>query len=209
MADAEKHCAVLRKRLAEPFGQADTLKDAVLEHGKVQRALIKSNALAAVKPEDATEFEAAVGAQKRHLVKWGFSDALTQLQARDVELNALLGPEVKQPPVSMSIPSTIDKPGVTPSIVAIQPKLLAASLSSHQTAQTAGPVCKEGQYSGPIVSVTEGVVTQRVHRDGRTARHSAADLDKPVTPGQQVDIRYRGGRAVVILQRQEQGVGQG
>lgn len=209
MADAEKLCTVLRKRLAEPFAQADALKDAVLEHGKVQRALIKSNALAAVKPEDAKEFEAAVNAQKQRLVKWGFSEAITQLEARDAELNALIAPDGKQPPVSMSIPLAFDRPDGTQSPVAIPPKLLAASLSNHQTAPTAATVRKEGQYSGTVLSVSDGMVTQRVHRDGRTTRHQLADLDKPVAPGQLVDIRYRGGRAVVTHQRQERGVGQG
>lgn len=106
IANAEKDTVELKSRLGSPFPQADALKTAVAEHGKVQRALVKSNALSAIKPGDAQEFEAAVLTQKQRLVDYGFVDALTAFEAHDAELNSLTsqqtGPAVEQPLLSLS-----------------------------------------------------------------------------------------------------------
>lgn len=75
--DAEKYAGMLGK----PFEQAEDLKAAIAEHGKVQRALMKSNSMAAVKPEELAAFEAAVGKQKAVLVGMGFAVAVKEIEA--------------------------------------------------------------------------------------------------------------------------------
>lgn len=64
--------------------------------------------------------------------------------------------------------------------------------------ESGGPeVVQEGSYSGKIVDVADGVATQKIGRDGATARHAVGLLSGPVTKGDVVDIRYRGGRGEV------------
>jgi len=69
--------------LNKPFERAKELASAIDEHGKVQRALRKSNALAAVKPQEMSAFKAAVLEQKIKLKSWGFGDAVLQLDKED------------------------------------------------------------------------------------------------------------------------------
>lgn len=77
--DAEKYAGMLGK----PFDQAEQLKTAIAEHGKVQRALMKSNSMAAVKPEEMAAFEAVVGKQKLALIGMGFAVAVREIAAGD------------------------------------------------------------------------------------------------------------------------------
>ena len=55
----------------------------------------------------------------------------------------------------------------------------------------------EGMFSGKVLDVADGVVTQRVTREGGVVRHSIASLSTPVVIGQVVDIKYAGGVGVV------------
>src|SRR5690606_8354498 len=68
----------LAPAVGKPFAQHQELQDAIAEHGKVQRALMKANASAAIKPEERREFEAAVAYQKQLLRSVGFTGALQQ-----------------------------------------------------------------------------------------------------------------------------------
>lgn len=54
-----------------------------------------------------------------------------------------------------------------------------------------------GQFSGQVLSVADGVVTQRIGRDGRTAQHALRALSKAVAEGDVVDIQYVSGIGVV------------
>lgn len=107
MANAKQESIELKGRLGLPFPQAETLKTAIEEHGKVQRALIKSNALSAVKPADAKEFEKAIGIQKGRLVELGFQEALAAFEQQDAELSALT--EQPQAP-GAAVPTEVETP---------------------------------------------------------------------------------------------------
>lgn len=70
----------LQSLLGKPFAQADELAAAIAEHGKVQRALMKSNSVAAVKPEEMPAFQTAVANQKSVLRSIGLGDAVNELE---------------------------------------------------------------------------------------------------------------------------------
>jgi hypothetical protein len=68
-----------------------------------------------------------------------------------------------------------------------------------------GLLKRAGHFVGKILGVSDGVVTQRVHRSGLTAIHSVAALDAPVAVGDIADIHYVGGRGHVKTQQRELG----
>lgn len=68
-----------------------------------------------------------------------------------------------------------------------------------------GLIKRAGHFVGKILGVSDGVVTQRVHRSGQTALHSVAALDAPVVVGDIADIHYVGGRGHVKTQQRELG----
>lgn len=73
----------LQANTGKPFPQLDLLSAKVEEHGKVQRALMKSNSVAAVKPENAAEFNAAVQLQKQKLREYGLGAAVDELEMHE------------------------------------------------------------------------------------------------------------------------------
>jgi hypothetical protein len=74
--------------LGRPFDHADALAAAILEQGKVQRALMKANSTAAIKPMERPAFEMAVRRQKERLMELGFGEDLRAFEAdMDVEAN--------------------------------------------------------------------------------------------------------------------------
>lgn len=56
-----------------------------------------------------------------------------------------------------------------------------------------GSVLNEVCYSGKVLSVADGRVTQRVNRDGSTVQHDQKALSVPVAVGDVVEIKYQGG----------------
>ncbi len=54
-----------------------------------------------------------------------------------------------------------------------------------------------GEFSGLVLTVADNIVTQKIHRDGRTAQHDARKLTAPVSPGDVVEIKYAGGVGTV------------
>lgn len=68
-------------------------------------------------------------------------------------------------------------------------------------------VCMSGQYSGAILAVDNGRVTQKVDRHGQTVSHLASLLSKDVQVGEVVDIKYHGGKGVVAAKDLGVGVG--
>lgn len=67
-----------------------------------------------------------------------------------------------------------------------------------QNKQGVRTVVSDGFYSGKVLDVSaDGVVTQKVSRDGLTVRHSLPSLSHPVAKGDLVDIKYAGGIGVV------------
>ena len=77
--------AEFEKLLGKPFEQADALITATAEHGKVQRALMKSNSMAAVKPEELAAFTLAVDVQKAKLRAYGLGDAVNELEKTEAD----------------------------------------------------------------------------------------------------------------------------
>lgn len=69
--------------VGQPFEHAAKLQQAIADHGKVQRALRKSNSLSAVKPEEAEAFKLAVSVQKMKLVGMGFGEAVAEIEMED------------------------------------------------------------------------------------------------------------------------------
>jgi hypothetical protein len=63
-----------------------------------------------------------------------------------------------------------------------------------------------GLFSGKILSVGNGVVTQRVGRAGETVLHSLQDLTGPVNAGEVADIVYRDGRGTVAGKDRQHGL---
>jgi hypothetical protein len=52
-------------------------------------------------------------------------------------------------------------------------------------------------FSGLVLSVANGIVTQKINRDGKTAVHDFLKLSVPVAPGEVVAIKYINGIGVV------------
>lgn len=85
IADSAIEADKLSALLGKPFDQVDDLVAAIAEHGKVQRALMKSNSMAAVRPEEAQAFEAAVGKQKDLLRGMGLGAAVAEIEGEGDE----------------------------------------------------------------------------------------------------------------------------
>lgn len=54
-----------------------------------------------------------------------------------------------------------------------------------------------GRFVGEIVSIAEGVVTQRINRNGDTVQHDESKLSRKVSVAQMVDIDYAGEVGIV------------
>lgn len=78
-AESEK----MARLLGKPFDQADALLTAIDEHGKVRRALMKSNSMAAVKPQEIEAFAMAVSKQKDMLRDLGLGNAIAEIEKED------------------------------------------------------------------------------------------------------------------------------
>lgn len=98
----------LQKTVGKPFTHADLLVAKIEEHGKVQRALMKSNAVAAVKPEQALEFKAAVDLQKEKLQALGFGEAVAELEMTEEVDGVGIGSEASLKVGKAVVPETLD-----------------------------------------------------------------------------------------------------
>lgn len=58
-------------------------------------------------------------------------------------------------------------------------------------------VAKKGCYIGPVLSVADGVVTQKINREGQVARHDACLLSATVRVGSVIEVTYSAGLANV------------
>ena len=71
-----------------------------------------------------------------------------------------------------------------------------------------GDVVREGSFSGQVLAVTvDGVMTQKVNRNGDTVQHALSLLSAPVAIGSVVEIKYAGGVGVVGGKALSTGVG--
>lgn len=55
----------------------------------------------------------------------------------------------------------------------------------------------DGVFNGQVIRIEDGIVHQKVGRDGSTVKHDASSLSQPVSVGQVVDIKYRHGLGLV------------
>lgn len=69
-------------------------------------------------------------------------------------------------------------------------------------------VVSQGSFSGKILSVADGVATQRINRAGDTVQHDVSRLSAPVAVGDVVDVQYRDG-GVGVVGGLERGAGVG
>jgi len=89
IATSAQEVSKLTPLVGKSFPAAEDLGQAIANHGKVQRALMKSNSIAAVRPEQMGEFQAAVAVQKNLLRDLGFSRALDEIENEVDERHAL------------------------------------------------------------------------------------------------------------------------
>ena len=87
------------------------------------------------------------------------------------------------------------------SVDVLQAKLAAAVLCVAGVQMDWGgageTLVSSGLHCGRVLSVLDGIVTQKVSREGGTVAHAARALSLPVVVGQVVDIKYVGGVGVV------------
>lgn len=89
MANSALQASEIAPRLGAGFEHAQALAQAIEDHGNVQRELMKSNSIAAVRPSEAMEFQLAVKRQKLLLQAAGFADAVAELEMSDQPLPTL------------------------------------------------------------------------------------------------------------------------
>jgi len=167
---AEHEVLSLSELVGKPFDQADELQEAIAEHGKVQRALRKSNSLAAVRPEEAAAFKAAVDLQKQKLRDMGLGDAVAEIEREEQN-------DLQLAPGAMGGQATAD----------------GSSVGAPN-----GP--RHGDFVGQIIKVGADHVVQKINREGKTATHSLRDMDGALDRlqvGEVVTIKYRAGRGEV------------
>lgn len=99
---AAKEAEDMAGLLGKPFARADDLVVAIAEHGKVQRALMKANSTAAVKPEEQVAFDLAVVIQKTLLKSMGFEDAVREIEIVDVDNLDVASSNISEPLFSVS-----------------------------------------------------------------------------------------------------------
>lgn len=126
----------------------------------------------------------------------GFADAATkagalrEAHAREVN-NALYA---HQP----EAPDFLGKPVFPPAhVLAEYPEMEARFPEVFEARATLLETVHEGLFSGQVLEVADGRVTQKVSRDGRTVQHDQKVLSVPVAVGDVVEIKYSAGVGVV------------
>lgn len=171
---AEHEVQSLSELVGRPFEQAHELQEAIAEHGKVQRALRKSNSLAAVKPEEAKVFASAVERQKDKLRAMGLGQAVAEIEREEKN-------EVQLAPGSMGGQQSEER--------------TAARMEDGSSKQLSG------EFVGQIIKIEGEAVIQKVNRAGETVTHSLRDLENAqdqLRIGEVATIKYSAGRAAVV-----------
>lgn len=89
----------------------------------------------------------------------------------------------------------------------VQPRVIDALIPSQESQavvdhgqqqfEFATPAVREGQFSGRILDIAAGVVTQKINREGTTVRHEQKSLSAAVAVGDVVEIKYSRGVGLV------------
>lgn len=115
-------------------------------------------------------------------------DALNRFAGRDVVQ--------RRPAIQVVGIEAVPGAGVVVPEVVPAPVLVAVDKGSQQLDLLGGiemGVVSKGIYSGRVLSIDGGIVTQKVNREGKTELHDLRALSGPVEVGQVVDIKYVGG----------------
>jgi DNA (cytosine-5)-methyltransferase 1 len=119
-------------------------------------------------------------------------NSMNRLVGREaVEINPATTQAAVAPKVELKMPKAEVKMAESPMMV--KPAVSAA----QQQLGFADLVVNEGQFSGQVLSVADGIAVQKISRDGRTAQHDLTALSMPVVPGDVVDIKYANGVGAV------------
>ena len=74
---------------------------------------------------------------------------------------------------------------------------------AQREVKTPCPDVENGIYVGKVLDITDGVVTQKVNRDGSTVRHLMSKLSEPVEMDAVIEISYTGGAGEVTRTRSQ------
>lgn len=80
--------------------------------------------------------------------------------------------------------------------------LMARWIEAHETTRVSETALKQPSYHGKIISVGNGLVEQKVHRDGINVAHALARLDGTPVVGDIAEIRYHFGKAEIAIYKQ-------
>ena len=149
----------MEKLIGKPFEQAGDLLLAIGEHGKVQRALMKSNSIAAVKPAEAQLFKLAVDSQKAKLRAMGFGEAVAEIERSDVvEVVAGVDDVAAVDSKLLAGAPSAQLPPAAPGLLDGDLKGASASLSSVASVASVAPV----RDAAPIAGVVPQAVRSQV-----------------------------------------------
>lgn len=102
MVESADQVERLRPLVGKAFPDLPQLADAIAEHGKVQRALRRSNSFSAVKEHERAEFARALSQRKSALTEMGFGQALDQItkeESAQADLTRAKPPALARPAV--------------------------------------------------------------------------------------------------------------
>ena len=68
-------------------------------------------------------------------------------------------------------------------------------------------IVKEGAYSGMVIGIADGIMTQKISREGKSVEHNIDLLSRAVNIGDVIDVRYSNGKGDVAIK--DQGVRMG
>lgn len=94
--------------------------------------------------------------------------------------------------------SKMDKLPLLGSIVVVSYKDGVGRLDEKQQLFDLSGSVKEGIYSGKVLNIANGIMTQKVNRAGDTVQHDIARLSGVLNVGDVIDVKYQGGKADVL-----------
>lgn len=116
-----------------------------------------------------------------------------------------VGQALKEMIGKVKTPNFTVKDRVSPNVIDVETRTVSSQpvavagpvVSPQQGFEFEDDVVSRGEFSGLVLSIADGRVTQKVNRDGSTVQHKTSALSVPVVIGSVVDIRYIDGVGVV------------
>lgn len=199
IAMAHEKADSLAELLGKPFEQEAELQSAIEEHGKVQRALMQANALAAVKPDERVKFDLAVVSQKTALLRMGYEQAVRELDGDIFDVAILAAAEAAGP---LDHPVKADETEIECAMTRSREseiQVIRRSMANAEPiiAPEGIEVVTSGQYLGKVIEVRNGYVTQDIGR-GVLKAHAIDSLNLIPAEERFARIRYEMGQAKVF-----------